>query len=192
MEQPWFDPQVAMTEAMTLFWRKGYAQTSLKNLLDAMHILNGSFYNTFKSKKQVFLQALDCYAEQVLYPRMLRFKQHSHFSDGLRAFFKDMITDYTNPEIPRGCLVVNSLGHELWQDADIRQRLEKYLQELHDFWVMQLQAYTSQNQRTDLDPELLSQLLITVQKGLASASVTGMSAQEMQAQCDFLFSQFQL
>lgn len=192
MEQPWFDPQVAMHEAMTLFWRKGYAQTSLKNLLEAMHILNGSFYNTFKSKKQIFLNALDCYAAQVLYPRMAAFSQHKQFSDGLRAFFNDLIADYTNPEVPPGCLVVNSLSYALWQDTDIRERLEKFLQELHAFWVTQLQAYISQNQRTDLDPELLSQLLITVQKGLASASVTGMSAQHMRAQCELLFEQFKI
>src|SRR4029453_10644992 len=41
-----FEPGEALDAAMQLFWCKGYAATSLRDLLDGMGIGYGSFYNT--------------------------------------------------------------------------------------------------------------------------------------------------
>nr|MDQ3318315.1 TetR/AcrR family transcriptional regulator [Actinomycetota bacterium] len=41
-----FRPEVALDAAMHLFWRKGYGATSMRDLLDAMCIGRGSFYDT--------------------------------------------------------------------------------------------------------------------------------------------------
>jgi len=38
-----FDEKTALSQAMRLFWRQGYANTSLKQLLAEMNMLNGSF-----------------------------------------------------------------------------------------------------------------------------------------------------
>ena len=58
-----FDETEALDRAMEVFWKKGYQKTSLDDLLDAMGIQRGSFYNTFGSKKETYLRAIDRYTE---------------------------------------------------------------------------------------------------------------------------------
>jgi len=49
-----YDIEEALDIAMHLFWRKGYDDTSLNDLLDAMRISRSIFYYTFGSKYQLF------------------------------------------------------------------------------------------------------------------------------------------
>ena len=61
---PWeksFDTNDAIKKATNVFWAKGYETTSLADLLKAIGINKGSFYNAFGSKKSLFIQSLDCY-----------------------------------------------------------------------------------------------------------------------------------
>lgn len=51
---------------MEVFWRYGYAGTSLSILLDEMQIGKKSLYDTFGNKRELFLKALDLYAERSL------------------------------------------------------------------------------------------------------------------------------
>src|SRR5215207_11183976 len=59
-----FDPDAAATEAMETFWERGYAATSVNDLLAEMGLNRGSLYGTFGDKKQLFLAALDRYEAQ--------------------------------------------------------------------------------------------------------------------------------
>jgi TetR/AcrR family transcriptional repressor of nem operon len=59
-----FDEEAVLERALELFWRDGYAATSLQALLAHMGISRQSLYNTFGDKRRLFLAALDRYAEQ--------------------------------------------------------------------------------------------------------------------------------
>lgn len=53
-----FDHDRVMKKAQQVFWEKGFAATSLEDLLNAMDMGSGSFYNTFKGgKKELFSKA---------------------------------------------------------------------------------------------------------------------------------------
>jgi len=56
-----FDPDVALDQAMQLFWKKGYEGTSLSDLTDAMGINRPSLYATFGNKEQLFHRVVDRY-----------------------------------------------------------------------------------------------------------------------------------
>ena len=58
-----FDYDRALERATWLFWKSGYAGTSLRDLLKIMDIGEGSFYNTLKSKKQLYLACVRRYEE---------------------------------------------------------------------------------------------------------------------------------
>jgi len=53
-----FDTRQAISNAMEVFWRKGYKGASMTELLAAMGIGKGSFYAAFGSKHELYLQAL--------------------------------------------------------------------------------------------------------------------------------------
>jgi AcrR family transcriptional regulator len=60
--KPEYDRDDLIDRARALFWRKGWAGSSLKDLEDALKINPGSFYAAFGSKDALFELALDRYA----------------------------------------------------------------------------------------------------------------------------------
>jgi AcrR family transcriptional regulator len=60
-----FDRDVALKEAMLVFWRKGYMATSMSDLCDAMGIRSPSLYAAFGSKEALYLEAVERYAKTI-------------------------------------------------------------------------------------------------------------------------------
>ena len=54
-----FDEETALDQAMRLFWTQGYQGTSLHDLLQTMGISKSSFYETFRSKRDLFMRSLE-------------------------------------------------------------------------------------------------------------------------------------
>src|SRR6202142_1168580 len=58
-----FDREAALAAAMLLFWRKGFAATSMNDLCDAMGVRSPSLYAAFGSKEALYLEAIEHYVE---------------------------------------------------------------------------------------------------------------------------------
>jgi AcrR family transcriptional regulator len=58
-----FDRDAALEAAMLLFWRKGYAATSMSDLCDAMGVRPPSLYAAFGSKEALYLEAIEHYVQ---------------------------------------------------------------------------------------------------------------------------------
>ena len=59
-----FDVDDALDRAMNVFWAKGYEATSMSDLMAAMDLSKSSLYDTFGSKHELFLSALQRYKRQ--------------------------------------------------------------------------------------------------------------------------------
>jgi AcrR family transcriptional regulator len=101
-----FDREKALTEAMLLFWRKGFHATSLRDLGDALNIRMPSLYAAFGSKEALYVEAVD------LYMRATRTLLWQHLENGQRAreAIRELLVatagELTNREAhPGGCMV---------------------------------------------------------------------------------------
>ena len=63
-----FDYAAAINAATLLFWDKGFSNASLRALLKAMKIGEGSFYNSFKSKRHLYRLCLEHYHQTLRSP----------------------------------------------------------------------------------------------------------------------------
>ena len=77
-----FDYERALDKATWLFWKRGYAGTSLRDLLKIMGIGEGSFYNTLKSKKRLYLACVKRYEETEGRKRAQRADVRAHGARG--------------------------------------------------------------------------------------------------------------
>jgi len=59
-----FDEEQVVDAARDLFWRRGYANTSVGDLEDGLGVLRGSLYGAFGDKHGLFLRALRRYADE--------------------------------------------------------------------------------------------------------------------------------
>ncbi len=65
-----FNCERAVERAMGVFWAKGYSAASMRDLLKAMRIGEGSFYHLFGSKNRLYLECLRQYNETVTRRRL--------------------------------------------------------------------------------------------------------------------------
>ncbi len=56
-----YDREIALDQAMDLFWRQGYHATSLKDLEACLNMKPGSIYAAFQSKENLYLLTLERY-----------------------------------------------------------------------------------------------------------------------------------
>lgn len=61
--RPAYDRSDLIDRARDLFWKQGWAGTSMKDLERVLELKPGSFYAAFGSKDALFELALECYAE---------------------------------------------------------------------------------------------------------------------------------
>ena len=65
MREREFDRQEALVSAMNLFWRKGYNDTSVQDLVEETGVARSGLYGEFGDKHELFLAALDQYQDIV-------------------------------------------------------------------------------------------------------------------------------
>ena len=112
-----FDEEEALSIAMHLFWTKGYEKTSLSDLIEAMQLSKSSFYQTFKSKKELYKRALGVYFDTNC--NMLS-QMQKHYSSKmiLEMFIQSIFEEYEQNGDVKGCLLMNSGAecHEKYPD----------------------------------------------------------------------------
>ncbi len=61
-----FDPTAALERAMELFWKKGFAATSMSDIRAATGLGAKSLYDTFGNKRALYAQAIEHYTATVV------------------------------------------------------------------------------------------------------------------------------
>src|ERR1700689_4141969 len=123
-----FDYTNAVVKATRVFWKTGYAGTSLRNLLRSMSIGEGSFYNTLKSKKHAYLESLKHYNASVGRQRGEAFFSAPTAKLGVRALFKAVLDCLDDPKAPsRLCLMAGSITREVLAESDLRKYVQQQM-----------------------------------------------------------------
>jgi TetR/AcrR family transcriptional repressor of nem operon len=165
---PEFDYTTALDRAMHLFWKTGYAGTSLRDLLKKMKIGEGSFYNTFKSKKNTYLECLKHYNATVNNRRAEAFMSAPTAAAGIRAFFKAVFDQLDDPGTPsRVCMMAGTLTHEVLIEPDLRKYVQQQKRALHERLIKRF--HHDKQARllpAEFDPELVVPIIITYLQGL--------------------------
>ncbi len=163
-----FDYGQALDKATGLFWRKGYAATSLRDLLKVMGIGEGSFYNTLKSKKRLYVECLDRYEATEGQKRGRALMSAPTAREGVRALFGVVLDCLDDPQTPsRLCMMAAMISQEVLADPDLRRRVEGGMSALQT----RLAGRLSQDREmgllpAELDPSTVACVITTYAQGV--------------------------
>jgi TetR/AcrR family transcriptional repressor of nem operon len=175
-----FDPDAAITQAMEVFWRKGYATTSPRDLLEAIGIGKGSLYNTFGSKHQLFMRALYRYRELVTSQLLQTLEGPEPVKDRLRAALESLVEiDMADPA-RRGCLAINTAVELAGTDEEATAVVRRILDREEEA----LRAAIEEGRRSgelgeDLDAAAVASMLVGTIAGLRVLAKTAQSPQRL-------------
>src|SRR5580658_10272527 len=116
-----FEPEAALTQAMDVFWKDGYAATSLDDVSAATGLNRPSLYGAFGDKRALYLQAYRQYRKHVNEAFGPLFAARAPLRVKLRRILIAALELYlSGEEGPRGCFTVLTTSSDAVADPEIR------------------------------------------------------------------------
>ena len=118
-----FDTQEVLDQALRVFWSKGYEASSLCDLLGAMGLSKSSFYETFGSKHELYLAALDRYRDTESAGLVALLEGPTAARDAIAAAFARVVEGAKAKDEQRGCFLNNCATELAAHDAQAAGRV---------------------------------------------------------------------
>ena len=139
MKQKEINRESLLNEGVTLLMQQGYHGTGLKEILDAVQIPKGSFYNYFGSKENFAVEIVAHY----ITPYIMQLNRYLDESDDdalavLKRYLEEGIDELERTEFKGGCLLGNLIG-EVGDTSEVcRVALQTALNRYRDVWEIGL------------------------------------------------------
>tara|TARA_R110002124_G_scaffold88995_13_gene227984 strand:+ start:735 stop:1346 length:612 start_codon:yes stop_codon:yes gene_type:complete len=99
----------SLRKALDLFWSKGFHNTSLKDLEQALDMRPGSIYAAFTSKEALFCEALAVYGRAAKADYMRIMQGQASRIGGLIAYIRSMAAACDRDRPARACMAVRTV-----------------------------------------------------------------------------------
>lgn len=171
-----FDEELTLDLIMQVFWRHGYAATSLDQIAEATGLNRPSLYAAFGSKKDMFLKSIERFADRM----EIHLRKAGSRATGAKARMKDIMAAavdlYTGKSdltaAAHGCLAVSTLPSEAPQDPDFQLALGNVLLRM-DTGFARLILHETKGSMCDAQAEEIAQHLALVLHGLSIRARSG-------------------
>jgi TetR/AcrR family transcriptional regulator, transcriptional repressor for nem operon len=167
MPKKQFNKENLLAQGVQLLMQQGYHGTGLKEILDAVQIPKGSFYNYFSSKESFAAEVIQHY----IAPFIEQLDKHlkNPDNDALTAinnYFNESIIELENAGFKGGCLLGNLMG-EIGDTSDLCQRsLQLAVQRYSDLLANGLKkAQMEGTVRIDKSADDMADLLVNAWQG---------------------------
>lgn len=163
-----FDPDAVLQSALELFWRRGYEATSVADLVEHLGIGRASIYATFGSKHELYLKALDRYAETRDPLLLAQLSQPGPALPGVRAVVRRFAAEAASPaDRLSGCFLTNTAAELAAHDPAAARRVgvswDRFETLLHSALV---RAQGQGELAGDRDPRALARMLLVLLQGI--------------------------
>ncbi len=158
-----FDTNVALEDAMNLFWEKGYEATSLADLTEKIGIGKGSFYDTFKGKRELFERSLSHYRNQNLAFMKEMLKSEKDPKKGIRKLFEMIVHRGLGDEQHKGCFMSNVCAELGGRDRQIQGFIVNHEKEVAEIFSNYLEGAKL---KKGMKPDQVSRYIMTLMTGL--------------------------
>ena len=175
-----FDRAAALEAAMLLFWRKGFAMTSMNDLCEAMGIGSPSLYAAFAGKEALYLEAFDHYVRTVGPPVWDRLAEGATARAGVESLLLAATESLPKSRAtPAGCMAALAAVGDDWPPAIVNAVKKIRLQMLSNL-RSRLEAGVAEGELSaSTDVDRLSRFYLSVFEGMAIQARDGASRADL-------------
>jgi len=166
-----FELDGAVTSALNVFWDLGYAATTPAQLLDAIGVGKGSFYNAFGSKHALFEQALRRYGDERVAGLARWFADTGAVKKRIKEYLERLAAPENEKALRRGCFAANTAAELGRRDPAATKIVRGTFERMEDV----LEATLVEGQKRGeldgaLDPKAVASLLLATLIGITVLS----------------------
>jgi AcrR family transcriptional regulator len=174
-----FDRDAALEAAMLLFWRKGFAATSMNDLCDAMGVRSPSLYAAFGSKEELYLEAMEHYVrtQGAVWNKLAEGETARAGIENLLIAGSEILPK--SRPTPAGCMAMLAAVGDEWPAAVVRV-VKKVRLEVLDLLRARLETAVAEGElAASADIDGLSRFYLGVFQGMAIQARDGAAKAEL-------------
>ncbi|WP_419997826.1 TetR/AcrR family transcriptional regulator [Streptomyces boninensis] len=177
-----FDEERVVLAVRDEFWDKGYAATSLEDLLRVSGLGKGSLYGAFGDKRSLFLRVLRDYDDANLLKLRERLESAARGIDVVREFVLGPAADPTGAVARRGCLLANSSAELATSTPEVAAEARRSYDAITGILTEALErARREGDLAPDADPAETARAVLVAQLGLVALGRTGVDIDNLAA-----------
>jgi AcrR family transcriptional regulator len=155
-----YEPEIALSRALDVFWKEGFAATSLDDLSAATGMNRPSLYGAFGDKRELYIKSYESYRDRARVRMAEVFALDLPLRPMLLRVYGIALDMYlSGKDGPRGCFTVMTATSEAVFDPEIRAMVVSGLVEMDRFFG---RLFRIAKERGELgpsaDPQVLAQL----------------------------------
>lgn len=176
-----FDREAALASAMTVFWRKGYAASSMVDLCQAMSIASPSLYAAFGSKENLYAEAIAHYggvASPLIWGPL---DKAPTARAAVEAFLMASAGNLGKPGSPRGCML--TLSDAATEDAPQLCKLitGERAKALKTLQARLQRGITEGDLPATVDVKSTARFYLTIQQGMSIQARDGATRRDLES-----------
>ncbi|KUF16639.1 MULTISPECIES: TetR/AcrR family transcriptional regulator [Streptomyces] len=186
-----FDEDHVLLAVRDEFWDKGYAATSLEDLLRVSGLGKGSLYGAFGDKQKLFLRVLRDYDDTNLLMLRERLESSARGADLVREFVLGPASDPTGAAARRGCLLANSNAELAISTPEVAAEARRSYDAITAILTEALErARREGDLAPDADPAETARATLVAQLGLVALGRTGVDIGTLTAAAQAVLARF--
>lgn len=176
-----FDPDAALDAAMQVFWRNGYENTSMQDLLEAMQISKSSLYQAFGGKQALFERCMTRYGDEMIGTLREALQSSPSGLGFIRQFLESVLDEARGVCEARGCLVLNTANEFARRNPVIAEAVAQGLGRFHGVMLGAVRrAQLEGDIPAERDAVMLANYLVSSMSGLKTLSKAGADEASLQ------------
>ncbi len=182
---PAFDRETVLAAARDTFWEHGYDGSSIADLTASMGITPQSLYAAFRSKAELYREALNQYR------RMPRPDPGNPFSEAIDTvttfarFLKNSAIIFTAPEHPKGCMISTAVLNCAPENEDIAHYVSSLRLDTLRLFMSRIERGIEEGDiRADANAASLARFLGAIVQGMSVQARDGATTSELMAVVD--------
>jgi len=179
-----FDPEQIADAAMQVFWQRGYAATSIQDLVEGTGLSRSSLYNAFDSKHGLYTCALKRY-QQMTSANIELLGADAPARELVRRLLMRIVDNELEDPRRLGCLAANASLEMAGQDAAVAQLVAQNFQRIEAALEQVLRRGQEQGEiDPQKNPRALASFVVCTVQGLRVLAKGSLAEQRRQRLLD--------